>query len=637
LNAEQTVKNKVGSYSGKMVEQIAMNIDTKLEEFERSQTLVKTNLKLMKDLRELDSISSFDKAKIIKEIESDIVSIVISNNDIKTAHIIKNNGESFGSEFVSISTGGKNINKNEQIQHLLELINSSGGKNLWITGLYDSYEQIYLITQMDDLSTGKSIGGIVISIHSKGIRSILEKANLGSGEIFIINENNEIVSSIDEEKLGTVLEDGFLDKIYGENTSGYFTNSNYVISYATTKNGWKIITKEPVSALMKDMEAVKQGTVLVAALCIIVAVVVGMTISFSISNPLKMIMALMSKVEQGNLVVSCPVQGKNEIGKLSNSFNKMIENIRNLIMETDTVVKRVEQDTDVIKTTSEQSAAAAVQVSTAINELAEGSMKQAKKTEHTNMLMESLAKNINGIIEEIEDVRDIIEETESSRDYASSTMEHLNEKTKTALESSHTIHGEIQELSEETKEVIHVVNVIAGISEQTNLLALNAAIEAARAGESGKGFAVVADEIRKLAMGTKDATVMINKIISNIQEKTKQAVSVVEESDKIFEEQKSIVFETNTAFNKMAECMQNMIQRIEDIMKKIHDIELQKNQSVEAIVHIAAIVEEGAAAIEEITATSQEQASSAERLSVLANNLMPVVESLNSTLSRFKI
>ena len=47
--------------------------------------------------------------------------------------------------------------------------------------------------------------------------------------------------------------------------------------------------------------------------------------------------------------------------------------------------------------------------------------------------------------------------------------------------------------------------------------------------------------------------------------KKNEAVSVVEESDKIFEEQIHCL--KQILLNKMAECMQNMIQRIEDIMK----------------------------------------------------------------------
>ncbi|HOA82256.1 MAG TPA: methyl-accepting chemotaxis protein, partial [Defluviitaleaceae bacterium] len=301
------------------------------------------------------------------------------------------------------------------------------------------------------------------------------------------------------------------------------------------------------------------------------------------------------------------------------------------------VSKQVVKDTTIIRGSSEQSAAAASQVASAITELAEGASEQARQVENTNRLMDNLATNINSVIDRIEDIMKMIEKAEASRDYASNTMDKLNEKTKNAVESSHIINQEIQLLNEETREVIKVVKVIAGISEQTNLLALNAAIEAARAGKAGKGFAVVADEIRKLAMETKDATGMINKIISNIQTKTQKAVEIVETSDKIFDEQKFMVLETNDAFIEMAESTQKMIEQIEVINSKIADISMQKEQTVSAISNIAAIVQQSAASIEEVTATSQEQTTAAEQLAVLANNLSDVIESLKKSLAQFII
>ena len=56
------------------------------------------------------------------------------------------------------------------------------------------------------------------------------------------------------------------------------------------------------------------------------------------------------------------------------------------------------------------------------------------------------------------------------------------------------------------RELVSIVDAIAGVAQQTNLLALNATIEAARAGDAGRGFAVVAAEVKNLSHSTRAAT-----------------------------------------------------------------------------------------------------------------------------------
>lgn len=89
--------------------------------------------------------------------------------------------------------------------------------------------------------------------------------------------------------------------------------------------------------------------------------------------------------------------------------------------------------------------------------------------------------------------------------------------------------GLVSKLGESGSRIGGVVKLITSIAEQTNLLALNATIEAARAGEVGKGFAVVANEVKELAKETARATEDISGKIHAIQQDTTQAVQAITE------------------------------------------------------------------------------------------------------------
>ena len=88
--------------------------------------------------------------------------------------------------------------------------------------------------------------------------------------------------------------------------------------------------------------------------------------------------------------------------------------------------------------------------------------------------------------------------------------------TKELLGRNAEITPKLERLTESTKKIEQVMNMITEISAQINLLALNAAIEAARAGEAGRGFAVVAGEVRKLSENTRERLEASDEAISEL-------------------------------------------------------------------------------------------------------------------------
>ncbi len=89
----------------------------------------------------------------------------------------------------------------------------------------------------------------------------------------------------------------------------------------------------------------------------------------------------------------------------------------------------------------------------------------------------------------------------------------------------------IDELSDSTRKIGAVMQLINGIASQTNLLALNATIEAAHAGDAGKGFAVVAHEVKALAGQVGAATEDIARQIASMRTVAEEAVEAIQSID----------------------------------------------------------------------------------------------------------
>lgn len=85
-----------------------------------------------------------------------------------------------------------------------------------------------------------------------------------------------------------------------------------------------------------------------------------------------------------------------------------------------------------------------------------------------------------------------------------------------AVERVEAADGQAQRLSDASKSMTNIVELINNITGQINLLALNATIESARAGEAGRGFAVVAAEVKNLANQAKQATDKIGQEIASL-------------------------------------------------------------------------------------------------------------------------
>jgi methyl-accepting chemotaxis protein/methyl-accepting chemotaxis protein-1 (serine sensor receptor) len=148
-----------------------------------------------------------------------------------------------------------------------------------------------------------------------------------------------------------------------------------------------------------------------------------------------------------------------------------------------------------------QVAAAAGQVNSSSQSLAQGACRQAASLEETSASSAEIDAMTRKNSESLRAAADLV--TQSQHRF---------------LETSRSLDELVlamEEIGLQSGKISKIIKIIEEIAFQTNLLALNAAVEAARAGEAGAGFAVVADEVRGLAQrcaqAARDTTSLIEE------------------------------------------------------------------------------------------------------------------------------
>ncbi len=246
---------------------------------------------------------------------------------------------------------------------------------------------------------------------------------------------------------------------------------------------------------------------------------------------------------------------------------------------------------------SNEVADASRQIASSSQTLAKGSSEQVCDLEEASSSLGVMTSKIRQSVERAKKANALASRANQAAQNGSSDMKKMVDAI-----------NEIQHSSQETSNIIKVIDEIAF---QTNLLALNAAVEAARAGEAGQGFAVVAEEVRNLAMRSAEAAKNTASMIETSVSNANNGVEISEAVATSLSEITDISQEVDQLIGEIAFASREQDDGIRDIEKNMTSVNK--------------VTQENAAHAEESAAASEELSAQTEQLNVLVKDLKSII------------
>lgn len=197
---------------------------------------------------------------------------------------------------------------------------------------------------------------IYFEIKTDVLNSIYSRfTNDTVGKMIIADSNGNIVISPDKSLLGkNISEVEYLNKVNNKNNDydsykyRYKKDSKYISKYTSGKSGWTVINIIDYKALTKDTTNITKVLLMIFVIFNLFFILYSKMFFKDIIKPIKKLVKTMKGVKYGKLEeITIMNTNLEEINELESSYNKMVNDIKNLMAERD--LKEKERSKEEIK------------------------------------------------------------------------------------------------------------------------------------------------------------------------------------------------------------------------------------------------------------------------------------------------
>lgn len=337
INITNELENVFNKNTAQMIRQIKNNVEFYIKDIDNIIYYLSEDKNVKQYLLEEDIEESYNYEKEILELLKLYTS---AHSEIGGILIANQRGEFISNDMITISSEPliednwykRAINNTGKIQ----LISKPIKRN--VKSIYDYYSadnMVSLVKSIEYSENGITKQGVVlVDLKINSIGYVISENKFNENEFFyILDESNQIIFSPVNKIVYRINAEWFNQT---ENKNNMFVqkigDKSYQILYEYSEyTNCNFVGVFSLSQSLKIINDIQKNTLIYAAILLMIGIGAAIVYTNSIIKPIGILQGLMKKAEEGELDIEYPVIYNDEIGQLGNSFNSMIESIKNLL------------------------------------------------------------------------------------------------------------------------------------------------------------------------------------------------------------------------------------------------------------------------------------------------------------------
>ncbi|MDD6201628.1 MAG: methyl-accepting chemotaxis protein [Lachnospiraceae bacterium] len=584
-----------------------------------------------------------------RTLKKQVLTTALSDEFVSGMYLLASYGEEFFSETMLKPVNYGTYLKTEEGKERMAC-----GENVVFTGKHENLDELtgldkekyaFTLTRNIVNKSAKPIGMLIMDIDMKAAQKPLADMELDEGSVcaLVTNDGREILS-VEPTEDSPVFADMPEFSEFFESSEKALTfyqqegGKTYLFLFHKMQNcDFVVCAKIPKDMILLKVSSIRYITVLITVAAVIISVIICIWISRRIMKSVKNVSCVLKQVADGTLNIDVKDGKDKEFRLLTDQLRRMIEKTRILLGRTGDSANKVADAGNGVANTTEKLVELSDGVTKRIAQVSNGVAQQTEDARECRNTIKELAQQIEAVFEETETAGNIALVAGSTVNDSITNMENLSDKAEETANMTESLIDSMNELSEETRAINAMVEMINDIADQTGLLSLNATIEAARVGEQGKGFAVVAEEIRKLSEQSVQAVSQIRTIVDRIDEKKSMVAEITGQASDTVRAQSEAMKLTVGSFCQVRDSVLELTSAMKDITEIMQKMEQAKDRTMQMIDNMAQISESNEEAAVSMQQNTTEQTDQILSLQKAVQDLGEESDNLKEAISKFTV